>query len=101
LKNSPELPGILLRPWQMIDAVYEGIEMAGCKPQKDVAVAVADYYQPLSAKPKYPVIRSTLTLEEYGERLAGLLLASVQGKATAAEGVLVPVRLESPVAFKE
>jgi DNA-binding LacI/PurR family transcriptional regulator/DNA-binding transcriptional regulator YhcF (GntR family) len=96
LKNSPELPGILLRPWQMIDAVYEGIEMAGNKPQKDVAVAVADYYQPLSAKPKFPVIRSTATLEEYGEHLAKRLLAQTHQQASSQKGILVPVRLEVP-----
>ncbi len=96
LETSPDLPGILLRPWQMAEPVYEAITSVGLKPQKDVAVVVADYYQPLSSKPKYPVIRSTLTLEEYGERLARLLLARAKREPLANSGVLLPVRLEIP-----
>jgi DNA-binding LacI/PurR family transcriptional regulator len=100
LESSPELPGILLRPWQMIDSVYESIRSLGLKPQQDVAVVVADYYQPASAKPNYPVIRSMATLEDYGEQLAKQLLAKAQGNFSIAGGVLLPVRLEVPVGSK-
>jgi DNA-binding LacI/PurR family transcriptional regulator/DNA-binding transcriptional regulator YhcF (GntR family) len=96
LQSNSELPGILLRPWQMIEPVYDGIVAAGLIPQKDVAVAVADYYQPLSAKPKYPVIRSSASLEEFGTHLANQLLSRLHGKGSEASGVLVPVRLEVP-----
>jgi DNA-binding LacI/PurR family transcriptional regulator/DNA-binding transcriptional regulator YhcF (GntR family) len=96
LEASPELPGILLRPWQMIEPVYEGIRAARLRPQYDVAVAVADYYQPVSSKPNYPVIRSMATLEDYGEQLARQLLARSRNEVLDSEGVLLPVRLEVP-----
>jgi DNA-binding LacI/PurR family transcriptional regulator/DNA-binding transcriptional regulator YhcF (GntR family) len=96
LEASPELPGIFLRPWQMIDAVYEGIRAARLRPQHDVAVAVADYYQPASSKPNYPVIRSMATLEDYGEQLARQLLARANHDANFGSGILLPVRLDVP-----
>ena len=94
--NRDDLPGILLRPWQMVDAVYEGIESIGLQPQRDVAVAVADYYQPLSSKPHFPVIRSTLTLDEYGAQLARILQVRSLGESLDSAGTMIPVRLEVP-----
>jgi DNA-binding LacI/PurR family transcriptional regulator len=96
LESSPELPGILLRPWQMIDAVYDGIRAAGLKPQSEVAVAVADYFQPMTAKPNYPVIRSMATLEDFGEQLGKQLLSRARGELENSTEILLPVRLEIP-----
>jgi len=90
LEGCDERPGIIVRPWQMIEAVYGGIESAGLRPQRDVAVAVADYFQP-GALP-YPVIRSALSMREQGARMAQLLLGQADSAA-----VLIPVRLEVPV----
>jgi hypothetical protein len=80
----------------MIEPVYEAITSLGLVPQKDVAVGVADYYQPATSKPKIPDISSTLSLEEFGDRLARLLSARARGETSAAKGIYVPVRLESP-----
>lgn len=98
LESSPELPGIILRPWQMIEPVYEGIRAARLRPQHDVAVVVADYYLPATSKPKFPVIRSMATQEDFGEQLGRKLISWAQEDVTETEGVLMPVRLETPVA---
>ena len=95
LESSPEPPGIMLRPWQMIKPVYEAIKAAGLKPQKDVAVVVADYFHSTASKPGYPVIRLDAPLEEFGVQLAKQLLKSLRG-GRSAEGILLPVRLEVP-----
>ncbi|EAQ81342.1 LacI family transcriptional regulator [Blastopirellula marina] len=96
LETCDDLPGILLRPWQMIEPIYEAIEAAGLTPQKDVAVAVADYFQGTSKPLPYPAIRSTMTPKDQGFQWGQLLLESARNGSANSKSVLVPVRLEIP-----
>lgn len=102
IESSDELPGIFLRPWQMIGPIYEAIQAVGLKPQQDVAVVVADYYRSMSAPaPQYPVIRPEWTLEENGAQMGKLLLARLRNEEIDSQGTRIPVRLEIPPSLRK
>ncbi|MFI4876208.1 MAG: hypothetical protein ACIALR_12745 [Blastopirellula sp. JB062] len=100
LETCDEVPGILLRPWQMIEPIYEAIEGAGLIPQKDVPVAVADYFLGTTKPLPYPAIRSTMTPEDQGFQWGQLLLESARNASSESKGVLIPVRLEIPAELR-
>ena len=95
-ENIDDPPGILVRPWQMVEAVYKAIESVGLVPQKDVVVAVTDYFDPPKTPLPYPVIRPMLTLEEQGKHIGQLLKHCVENPQGEPEHELIPVRLVVP-----
>ena len=96
LENSKSPPGILVRPWQMVEAIYEAIESVGLVPQQDVAVGIADYFDTSAAELPYPVIRSEWTMEQQGNCLGKLLNQRSQNSQAEPEHKLIPLRLEVP-----
>ena len=93
---QPELPGVLARPPLMADAAMEAIGSLGLESPRDVAVAVADYFQSPPGGPPYAVIRPARGGDPQGARLGRVVALLAHGQEPDPKDRLSPVRLQLP-----
>ena len=96
LEQSDELPGVLARPPLMADAAMEAIGSLGLESPRDVAVAVADYFQSPPGGPPYAVIRPARGGDPQGARLGRVVALLAHGQEPDPKDRLSPVRLQLP-----
>lgn len=99
LEQADGPTGFICRTVRMADEVVAAGKSLGRVVGKDFDVAVCDYYLKANELPRYVWPKPLMSSEEYGRRLAQLLVAQVHGSEEAVGTHVVPIELDVPVAL--